>query len=233
VYALERATGKVRWKQLSAPGVSSTLLADGQSIWKMQVTEPGRDRYLPSPVLRNRVVYVGGYLGTVTAVNAQTGDRVWQRNVEPNTGVQPVVAADGVYAVTDSSIYKVDVSTGQLTSNSRFKTTPTFQPVAMADLIQFQDHTMQAFSGSKEIKSRWSRKANFDLTTHGPFLVNEDVIVADESGQLLAFRLSDGVPQWKLKFPEVKGPITIIASDKQHIYVGTQGGTLFAFDSPR
>jgi len=123
VYAFERATGKVRWKQLAAPGVSSAVLTDeslvialvqtgeligfdihsGQSIWKKQVTESGRDRYLPSPVLRNHVVYAGGYSGNLTAVNAQTGDRVWQRNLEPGTHVQPVAVGDGVYAVTDSA----------------------------------------------------------------------------------------------------------------------------------
>jgi len=248
VYAFERATGRVRWKHLAAPGVSSDILTDGsliitlaqtgeligldihsgQLVWKKKVTDAGRDRYLPSPALLNHVVYAGGYMGTLTAVNAQTGAPLWQRSLESDIRLQPVIAGDGLYVVTDTHIYKVATSSGRVLDNVSLDATPIFQPVAMANsiVLEFQDHTVRSLSTAEKMKTSWSQKAAADLTTHGPFFVGGDVVVADATNQLMAFKLSDGALDWTFKFADLKAPITVIASEQNHLYVGTQGGTL-------
>jgi len=96
--------------------------------------------------------------------------------------------------------------------------------------IEFQGHTVRLFSTDGKLKTKWSQEANANLTTHGPFFISGNIVVADETKHLMAFRLSDGTLDWSFKFVEWKDPITVIASDQKYIYIGTQDDKLSALE---
>jgi putative pyrroloquinoline-quinone-binding quinoprotein len=58
-------------------------------------------------------------------------------------------------------------------------------------------------------------------------MLQNQVIAADATGKLSAWRLEDGAPRWSTIFQHLKAPITAVGGDAEMLYVGTQDGTLF------
>ena len=81
----------------------------GSLIWKYSAGQSD----LTSPVVVNRVVYVGSPENNVYAFNSSTGDLLWQRTTASVVGAAPVVA-DGVLYVGDGVgyLYALNASTG-------------------------------------------------------------------------------------------------------------------------
>jgi outer membrane protein assembly factor BamB len=248
IYAFDRITGKVRWKYLAAPGVSSDLLREGSHvvaycqngemmsldvntgklIWKMKVTEKATD-YLPTAVLLEGKIFAGTLDGTLRAIDAETGDLLWKRDLDHNASLQPVAIEDELYVVSDARrLYAIDKKSGRTLKNLALEAAPSFRPAAAHDsiVLEFQDHTVRRIGIKKGVI--WSQRLAADLTTHSPFLIGEDVLVADATGKVTALGLADGASRWSIKFPGLSAPITTITSDRNFLYVGTQGGTLYA-----
>ena len=72
-----------------------------------------------------------------------------------------------------------------------------------------------------------SVRAESDLTTHEPLVLQNQVIVADATGKLSAWRLEDGAPQWSTIFQHLKAPITAVGGDAEILYVGTPARNSF------
>ena len=56
--------------------------------------------YVPTPVARGDLVFLWGDAGVVTAIEAQTGSKVWQHRVGGNFSGSPVRAADKLYCIS-------------------------------------------------------------------------------------------------------------------------------------
>ena len=56
--------------------------------------------YVPTPVARGDLVFLWGDAGVVTAIEAETGSKVWQRRVGGNFSGSPVRAADKLYCIS-------------------------------------------------------------------------------------------------------------------------------------
>jgi len=78
---------------------------------------------------------------------------------------------------------------------------------------------------------RWSRKADRAWSSEWPRLWNGLLLAGNCRGELDAFRISDGAPQWS---DSLKGCLRSIGTDadSEQLYVGAQEGTVYAYRRP-
>ena len=62
-----------------------------------------------------------------------------------------------------------------------------------------------------------------------PYVWKEWVVAGRESGEFVAFRLSDGQPEWS---GQLSGAIAGIAGDERSLYLGTVKGTVYGYPLP-
>ncbi len=248
IYALDAVSGKIFWKYLAAPGVSTDLLLDGsrliaycgsgelvaldlesgKRLWKQKVTAPDPDRYLPSPVLLQHTVLVTTSTGLAAAVRATDGKILWQHQLEPTGYLQPLIVQNELYVLSSTKyLYRLDKRTGRVIEQRDLQATPSFVPSQATDsmLVEFSDHTLRRI---REGHVLWSATADGELTSHKPLVLQNLVVVADETGKVAAWKLEDGAPQWSTTFQHLRAPITTLGADSEMLYVGTQDGTLYA-----
>jgi outer membrane protein assembly factor BamB len=97
LYSLDASTGAQRWGVDLSPG------------------EYPDDNRWPVPAVQKGVVYVGTYEGNIVALDAASGDLIWQRALSSQPIVaSPVVADDGLYLVAPSgAVVGLDAATGE------------------------------------------------------------------------------------------------------------------------
>lgn len=122
VYAFERATGRVRWKQAFPGGVATDLLrhggavlgvsmvagevfaldaATGEPLWRVDDPPPGWDgqRQLDA-VLAGELLIVPSREGVVDAYRAATGERLWRRDLGATLTTAPLPIGEDVWIGT-------------------------------------------------------------------------------------------------------------------------------------
>lgn len=115
LHAFEAATGVQRWKfatggehRYAKPGVL------GMSPATEVMPDPW-DFYLSAPTVADDLVYFGGGDGTVYALNALTGARVWTFRTGDVVHASPAVAGGAVYVGSwDGRFYALEAATGRL-----------------------------------------------------------------------------------------------------------------------
>jgi len=249
IYAFDVATGRVVWKYSAATGVSADLLLDdsrliaygangeivaldlesGTPVWKKKITEPDPDRYMPSPALLDQTVFAATTTGTVLALRAANGELLWRRQLDPGY-LQTVVVGNELYVLNDAKyLYHLDKNSGEVTARETLPAAPSFHPSSAGDamLVEFADRTLKRIRPGKIL---WSVGTKGDWSSHRPLILANQVVVADETGKLSAWRLEDGEPVWSTTFEHRRAPITTVAADSEMFYVGTSDGTLFGVD---
>ena len=74
---------------------------------------------------------------------------------------------------------------------------------------------------------RWKQKSSPDWASERPHLWKEFVVAGNCRGEMVAFRATDGAPQWNLS---LKGCIRTIGSSGNMLFAGVQEGTIYAYD---
>lgn len=127
-YALDQATGRVRWKARGLPagsGAPAARTGDGPD----RAGGPGAEA-LPAPVAYDGLVYFCES-GGMRAVEARTGAPVWQ--VAPEEGLGSPVASEGIlYCGSARGALAVEAKTGAVVWKALLDG-PVVQPVALGD----------------------------------------------------------------------------------------------------
>jgi eukaryotic-like serine/threonine-protein kinase len=167
LYALDAATGSIRWtKRLGGPVLSSPVVAQGRvlvganngalyaldaasgrMLWK--AWEPGaQSAGAPHPSVANGVVYVSGG-ASINAYRATTGKLLW--TVPLRGGEAPPAVGDGRVYVQSflTGLYALDAATGaQLWSNSLPESITSAPTLAYGRLyVRSIDHELYALDG--------------------------------------------------------------------------------------
>ncbi|MGB7900916.1 MAG: PQQ-binding-like beta-propeller repeat protein [Halobacteriota archaeon] len=82
-------------------------MSNGQLLWKY-ATSGG---VVSSPAVAHGVVYVGSFDGNVYALNATTGEKLWNYTTGGAVG-DPAVVNGVVYVASDDNIYAINATTG-------------------------------------------------------------------------------------------------------------------------
>lgn len=80
----------------------------GDDLWEFELPASNR----PVPAVANGLVYIGDAEGTLTALDAATGDVVWDTGLDGYVRY-PVVVGDVVYAFTSTTLVVLDGASGE------------------------------------------------------------------------------------------------------------------------
>jgi outer membrane protein assembly factor BamB len=248
VFAFALEDGSIHWKTPLEGGVVSDIVRAGNRILAITRTDSllclelgtGRRRWsfaadenapeesflYRSPAVVGDRVFVGDMEGRVHALSVDSGRLLWTRslNATISTGILPI-GPDLVLADAQGIAHRISQATGEVRDTIHVGGVFEGPPVAAPE-------SSVVLAGDREIacldlataRVRWTR--SLPLSSSRPYLRFGEVLAATTRGELLAFRVSDGLPRWAR---EVAGTIRGIGHDDQTLFLGTQEGTVSAF----
>ena len=213
-YGLNAQTGEVIWK-LEATGKSwSTAHFSGDSVY---VSSPGRlhaispedgserwhhavDKRLGSPYAYQDRVFVGSAEGTLCALDAEKGKRLWTFNVVKAISVASGTWQNKVYAASkDHSLYAIDMHDGEclwyFTTGDKIYGTPYVSDGAV--YLTSADHKVYAlFAASGQVL--WTFTTGGEIHT-SPFEQDGLVFVSSRDKHLYVLDAENGKELWRYK----------------------------------
>ncbi len=258
VYAFDRATGAVRWKYRTAGTPtdiarigSSTYaasfvdelialnLADGNLRWKFATGTPNPDCALPSaPIVVGDRVFYAGLDGILYGLDGPSGKLLWKHDLGKRATTKLSVVGNSLYVGTSTNrLFRISAGDGHVQSELSVPASPEGRILvdATALFIFLEDRDSQGgYLISTDLnlsQIRWTHKADRAWSSEWPRLWNGVLLAGNCRGELDAFRISDGAPQWSDK---LKGCLRSIGTDgdSEQIYVGAQEGTVYAYSPP-
>jgi outer membrane protein assembly factor BamB len=206
LYALDAATGALKWNYSYGPFRSSPAVANGlvyigsndNKLYALDATT-GTLKWSyatggeigSSPVVANGLVYVGSDDGKLYALDATTGTLKWSYatggSIESSS---PAVANGLVYIGSDDGkLYALGATTGKLkwSSASGYVTLAVANGVVYIDSGACKLYALDAATGTL----KWSSASGC-----GPLAVANGVVYANDDGNLYAFDAVTGALKW-------------------------------------
>ena len=214
--SLNAETGKINWTFPSGYGSKKSMFPQ-------------------SPALGGDSVFFGGMDGTVYALAAKSGEAIWKRDLGARVSTSVAVQGNALYVGTANGyIFRMNTKTGEITSQMKLETTPVGWPTLAGDSLLVYLNPNGGAGGADTLLSidpalkqiRWHQQASSNWSLTRPFLWRSSVLAGNEKGEVKAFRLSDGAEEWSTK---LKGTIRSFGSDKEVLFIGTLGGTVYAY----
>lgn len=254
VYVFERDSGKVRWKYRAisvptdilrvGPNVyfgsfqdqwSSVDLSTGKLNWNFSTGATNPDCHMPkAPVTDGNRIFIAGLDGVVYSLDALSGRVTWKRRLPaaPSTGL--TLMQTSIYVgTTDQRIFRLNAATGAVISDLAVEAKPVGRLAFSNDsLFVFLENASERVGyiisvDSKLARVRWKQRSSPDWASERPHLWKEFVVAGNCRGELAAFGITDGAPQWNLS---LKGCIRSIGSSGNMLFAGVQEGTIYAYE---
>jgi outer membrane protein assembly factor BamB len=254
IYAFERESGKVRWKygSTSVPTDivqigsnvffgsfqdqwSSVDLRTGKLNWNFSTGATNPDCNIPkAPVTDGNRLFIAGLDGVIYSLEALSGRVTWKRKLpaSPSTGL--ALKEKSIYVGTnDQRLYRLNAETGAVISELAVEATPVGRLALSNDsLFVFLQNGSERVGyiisvDSKLAGVRWKQRSSPDWASERPHLWKEFLVAGNCRGELAAFRVADGSPQWNLS---LKGCIRSIGSSGDMLFAGVQEGTIYAYE---
>jgi len=258
IYAFDRSTGIVRWKYRTTgtptdiARIGSTIyaasfddelvavnLADGGLRWKFATGTPNPDCILPpDPVIVGNRVFYAGLNDILYGLDGQSGKTLWKHDLGSRSTTKLSVVGNSLYLGNSTSrMFRISVDDGHVQSEISLPAPPMgrIQADARALYIFLEDTGSKAgYLISTDLnlsEIRWTRKADRAWSSEWPRIWNGLLLAGNCRGELDAFRISDGAPQWS---DSLKGCLRSIGTDgdADQIYIGMQQGTVYAYSPP-
>ncbi len=192
-----------------------------------------------SPTVVNGTVYIGSRDGSLYALDAQSGKKIWSKTLDSSESVlsSPAVDSGTVYVgSTDGNLYAVDTKTGSQqwsfqTGDSIVYSSPTV--VNDTVYVGSKDHNVYAVWATNGTQ-RWSFATSGDLWS-SPAVVNGTVYIGSGVGNsagdtnLYALDAGSGNKDWE--FTTGAGVESSPAVVNGTIYVGSNDKNIYAIDA--
>ena len=254
VYAFERNTGKVRWKYQTTSVPTDIIhigqnvyfgsfqdiwyalkLRTGELLWKFSTgTSNESCDFVKSPVAAEGHLYLTGLDGIIYSLDASSGRVIWKQKL-PAPPSTALALKDKVLFVgaSNNRIYGLNAETGTTVAELTVEARPVGRITLTDDgLFLFLDNRSErsgyVVSLTRDLtKLRWQQKSSPDWASERPHAKDGLILAGNCRGEAVAFRASDGAPQWKLN---LKGCIRSIGSSEKRVFVGVQEGTVYAYE---
>jgi outer membrane protein assembly factor BamB len=223
--ALDKKTGKVRWKR-SAGSLAAATPAYGGG-------------YVYSPVL-NRAP---GQPGAVTAFRARNGHRVWVKALPSRTESSPVYAAGRVYLGSeDGTVYGLRASNGHVLWTFHASGAVKGGLALSQGKLYFGDYSGRVYavraSNGHEVWSTGTSGSLFGLRS-GQFYSSAAVAygrvyIGNTDGRMYSFSAASGKLAWTKgtgSYVYASPAVAQVPGGKPTVYFGSYDGTFYACDA--
>jgi outer membrane protein assembly factor BamB len=213
-------------------------LQSGRLNWSFQKPYAENCWYWSSaPLIDDSGLYFGALNGSMYALDARSGKVIWSSDLGARiTSSAALMGADLYVGTADHHFYRLNRNGGKIIDRLTLEGTPGGPLVRSADALLItlypndESRTDNAVACIDPLKMnlRWSQRSASGWSMREPVVMGNTVLAGNSVGELFAFRLSDGKPDWSDPF---KGTIRSIGLDANNVlYIGTLGGTVYAYD---
>lgn len=180
--------------------------------WSVQIGAGSGEKYLQlTPAFTEKQVFAVDHEGKVYAIDLQSGDTLWRKELELSVS-GGVGAGDGVVVATsfNGQAVALNSSDGELLwqANLTSEAVAPAQLVFGLALIQTIDGRLSAFDISNG-ELRWSYSAQEPaLTLRGtstPLVIGDTVFAGFSSGKVVALKLRTGDVEWEARVTTSEG----------------------------
>jgi outer membrane protein assembly factor BamB len=188
------------------------------------------------PVTDGNRLFIVGQDGVIYSLDASSGRVNWKLKLAgaPSTGL--ALRDKTIYVGTnDQRLYRVNAETGKVISELTTEAKPVGRPTFVKDsLFMFLQNGSERVGYIISVDSnltgvRWKQRSSPDWASERPHIWKELVVAGNCRGELAAFRVTDGEPQWNLN---LNGCIRSIGSSDNMLFAGVQEGTIYAYELP-
>lgn len=246
LYAFNRVKGDLLWQQTAKGGFPSDVRIDGSRIYTVTMTGEARCVDLDTGVTlwrfggetgemlpKSAVVIEGDQVivslpsGTVTSLNAGSGELVWQSDLEGKPNTIPVVIGDEIYVGdVEGRIHRVSSKDGTQLGTIEGKS-PVYGTLLHAGgclLALWGEDTLSCLDPTSGA-TRWRQETDSAWSSFHPLILEDLVVVGTDAGEIHAFRLEDGATAWTRR---LEGDIKGLGAHAGILYVGTVQGRVYA-----
>ncbi len=263
IYAFEKETGKVRWR-FEAPckdtmcGVPTDLVhgrskiygvsfedelwcldaATGQPVWSFEsgfdAASDTEHSWTNTPAFADGRVFFSGLDGILYALDGETGEMIWHKNLGSPLVASALVGEQSVYtASADGWFYRLHFESGDILGRGKAGPTISRKPIFTGkEVLLFHNWlqeggTLVCLEPTLDQKPRWRAQASESAkwSVPRPYLWKDRVLVGNHLGRLFAYKRTDGTLQWT---HHLDGEIKGIGISEGILYVGTFQGVLYA-----
>ena len=214
LYALDARNGAIKW-QLNVPPVDLGL------------------QFLPAPVVRDGVVYIGLSDGFVYALDAANGSVKWK--TASSTGQafssSPVINNNALYIGSfDSLVYSINILNGLI--NWKFASGDVVypNPLVVNNVIYITQRLSQMYALKEDETVLWTRNLSLESS---PTFFNGRVYCGGGT-EVFGLNTVDGSTQWDIFTPSPGGASYNEKSSPAVVnniaYAGSGNGTFYAYD---
>jgi outer membrane protein assembly factor BamB len=212
---------------------SAMNLQTGRLVWDFSTgTSNEGCAMVKSPVADETNFYFIGLDGAIYSLNAKSGRLVWKRKLPASPSTALLMKGKLIFVgTTDKRIYRLNSQTGEIEAETVIEAQPVGRPTWADNAIVFFLENQSERRGyivsisSDLAKINWTQKQSPEWASERPHVVDGLVLAGNCRGELAAFRMSDGAPEWKVT---LKGCIRSIGSSDDQVFVGVQEGTVYA-----
>ncbi len=170
------------------------------------------------------VIVVGAANATVYALDAATGDPVWERICAASVSPSPALLDDVLLVGAGHMVYALSPESGDATWICSLTSPAVWGPVCDGSMAYFlcQDSTIQCVDASQG-RYRWTSRVVTGPRTFPPTVARQRVIVA--SGHRVHGVARTGVVAWTAEMPAGVGAAPVLADDI--LYVPCVDGRIY------
>lgn len=219
-------------------------LSDRKVLWELNVrpSDKGKPNFVTAPVYYDGLIY-GAFLdGNLAAGDAETGKRVWVRNLHAHLESSPLAVDGTLYLGTDTTdVVALRASDGKprwrFNSPAAIKASPSYHDgnVFVAD-YQSAMFALDAKSGKPVWRTNTSKVAPYGRGGFfsSPAVAFGNVYAARDDGTVYAFDEKTGKVEWSFDAGDyVYGSPAVaeVPGTKPTVYIGAENGRFFALDA--
>ena len=204
IFALDTATGNVRWIRDAGSGIVGGVTVDGDRL------------------------YVGTKANRLFALDAKTGDKQWEFKTKGEVWASPTIDGGTIYVTSlDGSLYALDPAGNQKWRFSSASSGVAAKPVVAAGAVYVGSFDNKLYSvKTSDGTMNWSMKAD-NWFWAAPVVRDGIVYAASLDGKVYAADASNGAKKWDRPFdtasavrsgPVIAGGGLVVAAKNGRVY---------------